>query len=72
MRCPLCSPIQAVEGPLLIHLLREHPEAQRAAALVLPLGTALLARRPTGLLLFYLGLLAVAFLFATSPSWRRG
>jgi hypothetical protein len=59
VRCPLFSPIQAVEGPLLNDLLREHPEAQ-AAAIVIPVGTAMLARRPTSLLALYLGLLVLA------------
>lgn len=52
VRCPLFSPIQAVEGPLLHPVLREHPEAQAAAAVVLPVATALLARRPMGQILF--------------------
>lgn len=70
MRCPLCSPTQAVEGPLVAHLLREHPEAQAAAAFALPVGSLLLARRPAGLLLFCLGLLVFALELAP-PSARR-
>lgn len=72
MRCPLCSPIQTVEGPLLTHLLQEHPEAQAAAALALPLGTLVLRRWPTRLLAFYLGLMMLALLIATPSAWRRG
>jgi hypothetical protein len=71
MRCPLCSPIQAVEGPLLAHLLREHPEAHAATAIALPVGTLLLAGRPTGLFTFYLGLLVLALLIAAPSAWRR-
>lgn len=61
-RCPLCSPVEAVEEPLLMHLLRDHPEAQAIAAILLPIGTALLARRPTGLLIFFGALMAVALI----------
>lgn len=60
MRCPLCSPLQVVEEPLLKHLLRDHPEAQAIAAISVPVGTAFLSRRPQQLLLFYLVVLALA------------
>jgi hypothetical protein len=69
MRYPLCSHVQAVEGALIAHLLREHVEPRAAAALGLPVGTLLLARRPTGLFTFYLGLMVLALLIA-APSAR--
>jgi hypothetical protein len=66
MRCPICGPVATVEGPLLRHLLRRHPEAQAIAAVGLPLGTVLLTRRPQQLLLFYGLLLGGAVLLSIS------
>jgi len=66
MRGPICGPVALVEGPLLRHLLRRHPEAQAIAAVGLPLGTVLLARRPQQLLLFYGLLLGGAVLLSIS------
>jgi hypothetical protein len=71
MRCRLYSPIQAIEGPLPNHLLREHPEARAAAALALPVGSSILARRPTGLIAFDTGLAGIALLVAAPIAWGR-
>lgn len=73
MRCPLCEPLAAVEGPLITHLLREYPEAQAVAAVGLPLGAMLLARRPQRLAWFYLiGMALGLLLWASGPRPRRG
>jgi hypothetical protein len=66
MRCPLCGPLAAVEGPLLKHLLRRHPKAQAVAAIGLSLGTVVLSRTPQRLLWFYLALLAMAAFLSLS------
>jgi hypothetical protein len=66
MHCPICGPLTAVEGPLLKHLLRRHPQAQSVAALGLSLGTVLMSRRPQQLLWFYLALVAMAAVLSMS------
>lgn len=73
MHCPLCGPLETVEGPLITHLLREHPEAQAVAAISLPVGTILLGRRPRQLVTFYLVALALGlFVWASGPRPGRG
>jgi hypothetical protein len=66
MHCPICGSVAVVEGPLLKHLLRRHPEAQAVAALGLSLGTVLLSGTPRQLLWFYLALVAVATVISMS------
>jgi hypothetical protein len=68
MPCPLCGPLEAVEGPLITHLLREHPEAQAVAAIGLPVGTILLGRRPQQLVVFYMVVLALGLVVWASGS----
>jgi len=66
MSCPICGPLAAVEGSLLTHLLRRHPEARATAAIGLFVGPVVLSRRPQQLLWFYAGLLAIAVLLSIS------
>jgi hypothetical protein len=70
MRCPLCGPLGVVEGPLVNHLLRNHPEAQALAAAGLSLGTVAFARRPEQLVRFYLVVVGAAVLLSIRPDRR--
>jgi uncharacterized membrane protein len=67
MRCPLC----AVEGPLVDHLLRDHPGAQLVAGVGLSVGTVAFSRHPEQLLRFYLVVLVAALLISLSPGRSR-